>query len=177
VLKLKGEKLQIASDLCRWREELAQRQNRPRRWIVKDDTLIELARQKPASEADLSSIPELQEKTIRRHGAELLAIVANAAKIDPAEWPQHDKVNNLDKQQLALGDCLMALCRVFAEENDIALATLVVRKDIDNLILNSKSSRLTQGWRFTMAGEKLLEFIHGQSSISVVNDTLQLESR
>ena len=148
VQKLKGEKLQIASDLCRWREELAQRQNRPRRWIVKDDTLIELARQKPASEADLSSIPELQEKTIRRHGAELLAIVAHAAHIDPAEWPQHDKVNNLDKQQLALGDCLMALCRVFAEENDIALATLVVRKDIDNLILNSKSSRLTQGWRF-----------------------------
>ena len=177
VLKLKGEKLQIVSDLCRWREELAQRQNRPRRWIVKDDTLIELARQKPESEADLSSIPELQEKTIRRHGAELLAIVARAADIDPADWPQHDKVNNLDKQQLALGDCLMALCRVIAEENDIALATLVVRKDIDNLILNSKSSRLAQGWRFTMVGEKLLEFIHGQSSISVADDKLQLESR
>ena len=177
VQKLKGEKLQIASDLCRWREELAQKQNRPRRWIVKDDTLIELARQKPVSEAELSSIPELQEKTIRRHGAELLAIIAQAAQVDPADWPQHDKVNNLDKQQLALGDCLMALCRVIAEENDISLATLVVRKDIDSLILNSKSSRLAQGWRFTMAGEKLLEFIHGQSSISVVNDKLQLESR
>ena len=177
VLKLKGEKLQIASDLCRWREELAQKQNRPRRWIVKDDTLIELARQKPVCEADLSSIPELQEKTIRRHGAELLAIVAHAAQVDPADWPQHDKVNSLDKQQLALGDCLMALCRVIAEENDIALATLVVRKDIDNLILNSKSSRLTQGWRFTMAGEKLLEFIHGQTAISVANDALQLETR
>lgn len=177
VLKLKGEKLQIASDLCRWREELAQKQNRPRRWIVKDDTLIELARQKPISKADLSSIPELQEKTIRRYGAELLAIIARAAKVDPADWPQHDKVDSLDRQQLALGDCLMALCRVIAEENDIALATLVVRKDIDNLILNSKSSRLTQGWRFTMVGEKLLEFIHGQSSISVANDKLQLESR
>ena len=177
VLKLKGEKLQIASDLCRWREELAQKQNRPRRWIVKDDTLIELARQKPVSEADLSSIPELQEKTIRRHGADLLAIVAHAARVDPADWPQHDMVNSLDKQQLALGDCLMALCRVIAEENDIALATLVVRKDIDNLILNSKSSRLTQGWRFTMAGEKLLEFIHGQSAISVASDKLQLEPR
>ena len=177
VQKLKGEKLKIAADLCRWREELAQRQNRPRRWIVKDDTLIEIARQKPASEADLSSIPELQEKTIRRHGAELLAIVAHVAHTDPSEWPQHDKVNNLDKQQLALGDCLMALCRVLADENDIALATLVVRKDIDNLILNSKSSRLTQGWRFAMAGEKLLEFIHGQSAISFADEKLQLESR
>jgi ribonuclease D len=177
VQKLKGEKLQIAADLCRWREELAQQQNRPRRWIVKDDTLIEIARQKPAIEADFSSIPELQNKTVRRHGAELLAIVANAALTDPADWPQHDRVNSLDKQQLALGDCLMALCRVIAEENEIALATLVVRKDIDNLILNHKSSRLTQGWRFAMAGEKLLEFIHGQSAISVDNDKLQLDPR
>ena len=177
VQKLKGESLQIASELCRWREELAQRQNRPRRWIVKDDTIIQLARQKPVNEADLSSIPELQEKTVRRHGADLLAIIARAVQLDPAQWPQHDKVNSLDKQQLALGDCLMALCRVIADENDIALATLVVRKDIDNLILNHNSSRLAQGWRFTMAGEKLLEFIHGQTSISVTDDELRLKPR
>ncbi len=177
VQKLKGERLQIASDLCRWREQVAQRENRPRRWIVKDDTIIQLARQKPTNEANLSSIPELQEKTVRRHGADLLAIIARAEQMKPEQWPQHDKVNSLNKQQLALGDCLMALCRVIADENDIALATLVVRKDIDNLILNHKSSRLTQGWRFSMAGEKLLEFIHGQSSISVSDDELRLESR
>ncbi len=175
VQKLKGERLQIASDLCRWREQVAQRENRPRRWIVKDDTIIQLARQKPTNEANLSSIPELQEKTVRRHGADLLAIIARAEQVKSEQWPQHDKVNSLNKQQLALGDCLMALCRVIADENDIALATLVVRKDIDNLILNHKSSRLTQGWRFSMAGEKLLEFIHGQSSISVSDDELRLE--
>ena len=177
VQKLKGEKLQIASDLCRWREQLAQRQNRPRRWIAKDDVLIEIARQKPASIEDLSSIPELSDKTVRRHGADLLKIVAQAAQVDPEQWPRHDKITTLSKQQQALGDCLMALCRVIADENDIALATLALRKDIDNLILNRKSSRLTQGWRFSMAGEKLLEFIHGQSAIRVEDERLNLESR
>jgi ribonuclease D len=83
----------------------------------------------------------------------------------------------LDKQQLALGDCLMALCRLIADENDIALATLALRKDIDNLILNHSSSRLTQGWRFDMAGEKLLDFINGQSTISVLDDKLHLDPR
>ena len=70
--------------------------------------------------------------------------------------------------------CLMALCRMIAEEEQIALATLATRKDIDNLVLNPRSSRLTQGWRFAMAGEKLLEFIHGQSTISVEDDHLNL---
>jgi len=177
VQKLKGEKLQIASDLCRWREQQAQRRNRPRRWILKDDTIIEIARHKPDSREALSRIRELSDKTIQRKGDELLQIVAQAATVDAAQWPQADKVENLSKQQLALGDCLMALCRVIADDNQIALATLVTRKDIDTLILNQKSSRLTQGWRFNMAGEKLLEFIHGQSAICVDNDQLKLDPR
>ena len=177
VQKLKGERLQIASDLCRWREQLAQRQNRPRRWIAKDDALIEIARRKPSNRNDLSNIPEIPDKTIQRHGADLLDIVAKAAQVDAADWPRHERGDSLDRQQQALADCLMALCRVIAEENDIALATLALRKDIDNLILNRKSSRLNQGWRFAMAGEQLLEFIHGQSAIRVENDRLMLEPR
>lgn len=177
VQKLKGERLQIASDLCRWREQLAIGRNRPRRWIAKDDALVQIARLKPASIEDLRSMPELPDKTVQRHGKELLGIVANAANVDPAEWPRADKVDTLSRQQQALGDCLMALCRVLADENDVALATLALRKDIDKLIQNPKSSRLAQGWRFTMAGEQLLEFIHGQSSIRVENDMLKLEPR
>jgi len=156
--KLKGEKLQIASDLCRWREQQAQRRNRPRRWILKDETIIEMARHKPDSIESLSQIRELGDKTIQRNGDQLLRIVAQAQSVDAELWPQPDKVESLNKHQ-------------------IALATLVTRKDIDSLILNPKSSRLTQGWRFTMAGEKLLEFIHGQSTISAEGDHLKLEPR
>lgn len=177
VQKLKGEKLQIASDLCCWREQVAQHENRPRRWIAKDDALIEIARQKPADLAALARIPELGDKTVRRHGEKLLAIVDAAARVDAADWPRHDHRQALDSTQMALGDCLMALCRSIADDNSIALASLATRKDIDNLILNRKSSRLTQGWRFEMAGEKLLEFMHGQAVIAVDNQNIRLDAK
>ena len=177
VQKLKGEKLQIASDLCRWREQVAQRQNRPRRWIAKDDTLVEIARRKPADLEALAAIPELSDKTVRRHGEKLLEVVAAAARVDPADWPRHDQRQQLEPSQMALGDCLMALCRAIAESNSIALASLATRKDIDNLILNRKSSRLTQGWRFEMAGEQLLEFMHGQAVIAVDKQHIHLERK
>ncbi len=177
VQKLKGENLQIASDLCRWREQQAQRQNRPRRWIMKDDVIIEIARQKAADFQSLRRIPELSDKTAKRHGDALLGIVAQAARLDASQWPQHDKIKNLNSQQMALGDCLMALCRMISEQNSIALASLATRKDIDNLILNQKSSRLAQGWRFAMAGEQLLEFIHGQSVIGVQDLAIKLEPK
>ena len=175
VQKLKGEKLQIASDLCQWRESIARERNRPRRWIAKDDALVEMARQKPENLAALANIPELPDKTVKRHGNKLLRIIADAARVDAASWPRHEKVNTLNAEQQALGDCLMALCRTIADDNQIALATLATRKDIDNLILNRKSSRLTQGWRFAMAGESLLEFIHGQKSIAVEDQAITLK--
>jgi hypothetical protein len=71
----------------------------------------------------------------------------------------------------------MALCRVIAQANQIALATLVTRKDIDNLIIDQRSSRLGQGWRFAMAGEQLLGFIHGQSGIYVGDGGIKLDNR
>ncbi|MGD8839303.1 MAG: ribonuclease D [Gammaproteobacteria bacterium] len=177
VQKLKGDKLQIASELCRWREQVAQRQNRPRRWIAKDDTLVEIARRKPVDLEALAAIPELSDKTVRRHGEKLLEVVAAATRVDPADWPRHDQRQQLDPAQMALGDCLMALCRSIAESNSIALASLATRKDIDNLILNRKSSRLTQGWRFEMAGEQLLEFMHGQAVIAVDDQHIHLERK
>ena len=177
VQKLKGERLQIASELVQWREQVAQRQNRPRRWIVKDEVIVDLARQKPADIEALSRIRDLSPKSVNRHGERLLQIVAHAAGVDAVEWPQQDRIKSLNQQQLALGDCLMALCRVIADQNQIALATLATRKDIDSLLLNQKSSRLAQGWRFSMAGEQLLEFIHGQSSISVDQEKLNLAPR
>jgi ribonuclease D len=105
----------------------------------------------------------------------LLKVINEATRSDPAQWPRHDKARSMNNGQMALGDCLMALCRIIAEQNDIALATLATRKDIDNLILNQKSSRLAQGWRFAMAGEQLLEFIHGQAAISATGQSINLE--
>ncbi len=175
VQKLKGEKLQIAHDLCQWREEVAQKQNRPRRWIAKDDAIVQIARHEPVDLESLAQIPELPDKTVKRHGAKLLEIVATAGRVDPASYPRHEQARTMDANQLALGDCLMGLCRMIADDNQIALATLATRKDIDNLVLDQKKSRLTQGWRFAMAGEQLLAFIHGQSTLRVDGQKLHLE--
>lgn len=177
VQKLKGLNLQIASQLCQWREQLAQKKDRPRRWMAKDDWLIEISRQIPDSIGDLTSMRELNEKFITQHGQAILKIIKEAKNLNSTEWPEPDRVHSLSSRQQALGDCMMALCRIIAEESQIALATLATRKDIDNLIIKRKNSRLSQGWRFTLAGEKLLEFIHGQSVLGVFGDQIKILPR
>jgi ribonuclease D len=177
VQKLKGVELQIARHLCQWREQMAQQKNLPRRWVVKDDLIIEIARLKPAKIADLDSIRDINERFIDKHGNRLLGIVATAQNSSRSDWPQHDVKQSLSTPQQALGDCLMALCRIIAQDNQIAVAALTTRRDIDNLITDRKNSRLSQGWRFSVAGEKLLDFIYGQSVLSVNNKRIQLSPR
>ena len=183
VQKLKGVELQIARLLCQWREQMAQQKNLPRRWIVKDEILIELARLKPTTLSDLDSIHDRgdarswarNDKFFAKHAETLLQLARDAQNSPASEWPRHEARNSVTMHQQALGDCLMALCRVIAEENQIALATLATRKDIDSLITNRKNSRLSQGWRFTMAGERLLDFIHGQSVLGVRDNRIEIK--
>jgi len=177
VQKLKGVELQIARHLCQWREQIAQQKNLPRRWVVKDDLIIGIARLKPAKITDLDSIRDINERFIDKHGNRLLEIVATAQSSSRSDWPQHDVKQSLSTPQQALGDCLMVLCRIIAQDNQIAVAALTTRRDIDNLITDRKNSRLSQGWRFNVAGEKLLDFIYGQSVLSVNDKRIQLSPR
>lgn len=168
--KLNGVEKQIAQQLCIWREKTAQQQNRPRRWITSDDCIINIARKKPADREALTSMQGMNDKILDKYGYTWLEIVSEARQTDPSYWPQQKPPIILSVQQQALGDCLMALCRIIAEDHDIALAALATRKDIDKLILNRKTSRLAQGWHFQIAGQKLLDFIHAQSWLGVDND-------
>ncbi len=174
VQKLKGIQLQIASLLCQWREQLAQKKNLPKRWVIKDELIFNIARLKPGSASELTSIRDVNERFVKQHAKTVLDIINKAQAIDASEWPKLDKVKVLTSGQQSIGDCLMALCREIAEDNNIALATLATRKDIDNLIINRKISQLAQGWRFEMAGEKLLDFIHGQTGIAAGDSGIRL---
>ncbi len=165
VQKLKGVKLQVASALSQWREETAQRQDKPRRWIIKDEVLVDIARRMPHTRDELHGIRDLPREMINRYGDYWIELVEQAHAMDSADWPRFDKPKPLSADQQALGDCLMAICRQIANQNDIALASLATRKDVDRLLQGKTNGVLTQGWRMAMVGEQLLAFLHGQSAL------------
>lgn len=76
--KLEGKKLAVLKQLAAWREITARNQNRPRKWILPDQALIDMARRLPANKSDLLHIDKVGEKTISRHGDALLKILCDA---------------------------------------------------------------------------------------------------
>lgn len=76
--RMKGKQLDVVKKLAAWRELTARSRNRPRKWILADYALIEMAKQLPENKSELLKIDKVGEKTVSRHGDDLLKICHDA---------------------------------------------------------------------------------------------------
>ena len=67
----------------------------------------------------------------------------------------------------------MAICRVVVDKNQIALASVTSKKEIDQLVAGKTESNITSGWRNEMLGKYLLQFLNGEISLSCVDGRLE----
>ncbi len=176
VQRLKGEALNNADQLCRWREQRAREKDRPRRWILKDEDIVDIARFKPKNHRELAQIGNLGSDFIRKTGDELIAVLEQAARMDKADWPRQPKIQRLDNRQQALADSLMAIARLVCDDNDIAIASVLGKKDIDALITGQGRSKLLEGWRHEMLGRHLEDFLAGHTRLLCRDGRLEMES-
>jgi ribonuclease D len=96
-LRLKGAKglgprsLASLRLLHRWRDSVAERDDKAPFRIIGNDSLIAVSRALPGTQADLSRIRELPGSLARRHGAALLEAVARAKSLSESELPRLER--------------------------------------------------------------------------------------
>ena len=73
--------------LRRWRNERAEREGKPAFVLFRNSQLVELARMRPRSLADLRRVHGVGDAKTRDYGAELLALIATAEAGHPAPAP------------------------------------------------------------------------------------------
>ena len=76
VRRLKGKPLAIAKKLAAWRELAARKYNRPRKWLLADQALVDIARQRPSTIEELVQIDKISEKMAKRYAKEWFEILA-----------------------------------------------------------------------------------------------------
>ncbi len=96
-LRLKGAKglaprhLAALRLLHRWRDTVAEREDKAPFRIIGNDPLIAVSRALPATRADLSHIRELPSSLARRHGDALLEAVARARALPDSDLPRIER--------------------------------------------------------------------------------------
>jgi ribonuclease D len=170
--KLKGVQLAIVRHLAAWREQQAQQQNKPRKWILSDDILIAIAMQAPHKAEQLERIRGINPAMIQRHGQTLLDLIAQAKATPKSEWPILSRRKALDANQEALLDALMAIVKLQAASHQINNTALTSRHELEALLTGDHDIPLLHGWRHGIAGQQVLNFLQGQTSLAVTNQGL-----
>jgi ribonuclease D len=80
--------LGVIRELHRWRDGLARAADRPPFKIIGNDAIIEIAREKPASRADLDKIKAVSRFHTGRYGSELVAMVRKVLELAEAGLPE-----------------------------------------------------------------------------------------
>ncbi len=175
IQRYKGQTLSIIQKIAEWREITAKEQNLPRRWLMKDEMLIDIAKQVPTSLEDLSHMRGISEGMLRRHGDILLQIVANASSMNPQPMPAFNKKTKLKPMQEAIVDLLSTLVKIRSQELSINPMLLAPRKELEKLILQPGQSLLIQGWRKELIGNQLLEALDGKIRLYIEAQQVKLE--
>lgn len=172
--RLKGLQLAIVRELAGYREQVAVSRDLPRRRVLPDELLIDIARMAPDNREKLATLRSASQDIINRHANTIIDLVASSKRMDPSTWPKLKKSPALNPNQKYMADILMVLLQKCADENKVAASVLAGRKDIEQLISSEESSPLLHGWRLECCGRVLADFLKGASHIVVANSRLTL---
>jgi len=165
----------VARELAAWREQTAQREDRPVGAILRDPTVIELARRRPADRRALSAIRGLPPDAVRRRGGELLAAVQRGIAAPPVRLEDGERValDSADGPVIALAE---ALVRTRAHEAGLAYELIAARADLAPVVVAVRRRqvepdvRTLRGWRRELVGTELLELLAGRRRVGVGPD-------
>jgi len=163
---LKRGHLVVLQQLAMWREQRAKESNRPRKWVLPDDVLVDIARRCPGSMEALEKIRGWS-NYIKKSANEILKLIEKAKSLPESQWPVTERAMPLTVEQEALVDLLMSVIRMRALENYVTPAVLITRKDLENLVLGERDLAVLSGWRQEFIGRELLECINGKKLITI----------
>lgn len=173
--RLRGVQLAVLRDLAGWREEQARVSNLPRKWIMRDDILLELARRMPKNTVALKQVRGLDDNAQTRYGKILVNIIAKAATTSQQDWPSAHSHPRLSPAQEALVDAMMALVRLRGAQQNISPQCLANRKDLQDLLTDKNvRSPLLHGWRGALVGHEVQALMDGKLRLEVHNNELQV---
>ncbi len=172
--KLKGPRLAVAQQLAKWRELTAREKNLPRNWLVKDDVLVDLAKQMPLDHGELKHIRGLNDGTIRKHGDALIEKIKASKDADPVPLDQSKRKTKLTPAQDASLDLLTAVAKIHAHELEINPSILAPRKSLEDLIKGNTETSVMQGWRGELIGPVLQSLLTGERHLQIDNGSVKI---
>jgi ribonuclease D len=172
---LRGRQLAVLRALAQWREQQARERDLPRKWLLKDDVMVELCRRLPRNLEALTKVRGVEAGLVRREGKPLLQLIADACQLDKDQWPREKgRPKPLTPQQEAMVDLLSACLHLLAARHQLSPQAIGTQKDLQKLVRGENDCKLLSGWRQGIAGDPLQAVMRGELNLRNIDGELVL---
>jgi len=171
---LKRPQLAILRELAAWRENLAEKKDLPRKWIIGDDILIDLARQNPKNSQEIGQIRGINADRTKKYHQTWLELLKKGAESPESEWPELPRSKKPTPTQNGVIDLLMLVIQIEAKKQGITPAVIAGRKQVANMI-QSGNTKLSDDWRGEIVNDTFARVIAGELVLGLENSKLVLK--
>ncbi|OQX09527.1 MULTISPECIES: ribonuclease D [Thiothrix] len=163
---LKPHQLAVLRELAAWREQRALQKDLPRRWLLSDEILLDMARMQPDSAEGLRHIRGLSDEQIERGAAEWLGCIARGKAVPKSEWPNLPRRRKLDENMSVVADLLTAVLNQIANENGISAQMIATRQQLEKMLEEGRTT-LSDDWRGALVNDAFTALLSGKAQVSV----------
>jgi len=175
----KRDYLAVLKAAAAWRERSAKERNIPRRRVIKDDALYDLAQQRPKdlnALARLRGIPNGFERS--RHAKGLVEAVNMALENAEDYAPNIPKPRHMPPNIGPAVEMLKTLLRLRSDYNDIAPRMIANQKDVELIAAFGEKAgvQALTGWRREVFGEDALKMLRGEIALRLEGQQVVTET-
>jgi ribonuclease D len=171
-MRVRNQKaLGVMIQLAEWRETEAQRQNVPRRRVLKDEAIYDIAAQAPTTEAELSGLRSVHQGFARSaKGKGVIEAVKLGIKRDPSTLPAIKRGEPLPPDSLAILDLLRVHLKAAAGRHGVAPKLIANASELEEIARNANADLPSlKGWRRELFGADAIAICQGKLGLSVEN--------
>ncbi len=175
--QLKEKDLIVMQALAVWRDQKARELDKPVRFVLSDEVMVELAKMDQLTLDSLRSRRGVHPKFVNRFGEHLLKIHEEARQVPKNQWPRLKESRRRGPSNKAenLADLAWILIKEIAQRANMAPANIILKRELAPFIDATLQGRDTSqyaicgGWRKEMVGDLLIKLLEGQMTIRVEN--------
>jgi|CXWL01.1.fsa_nt_gi ribonuclease D len=159
----------VLRELTVWRDGAARLHDKPPRSLLKDEVMIELARVKPGSAAELAKIRGLPRSVVEAFATDIVAACVRASALPKAAWPTAEpELSPTDKLR---SDTLFEVLQSLCAESKLDPGLVASRKELVKFYRYAALGvgaipELLQGWRGTAVGSTLASFLADHADLA-----------
>ena len=166
----------ILREVAAWRETEAERRDKPRPWVMRDNALTEIAAQRPRTAKELAKLRSVSQRTAESAtGAAVLAAVQRGLTLPDKDCPTLPPRPEKPAAPAALTDLLKVLLTFKSEESGVARKLIASADDLERIARGETNGvPALQGWRRALFGDAALDLVNGRLALTVGHGTLRL---